>query len=133
LAGLAFGAAAFLGLAAAGAAAAGAAAFGLAALGFAAAFGFAALGLTAFGFGAAAFLGLAAFFSVLALPSFTGPEAPLGWTKSPDLTPRLRAALICESALSPTLKLAWMYFLMAWRDEPLRSLSSEMALTIMSL
>lgn len=61
------------------------------------------------------------------LASLTGPEGPLGRTNSPAFSPDVKAWLKCEakaaSVVEPRLLLDWMYFLMAWRLLPVRSLS----------
>lgn len=61
------------------------------------------------------------------MASLIGPDVPLGCVKSPFSLPDVMARLTVfrnwRSLRLPMLLLAWMYFWMAWRLEPLRSLS----------
>ena len=86
---------------------------------------------TGFLLGAAGFLGAGFFCS---FDSLNDPDAPTPfvWTKVPLLEPFFRAVLMCWDAVSPTLKLALMYFSIAWREEPLRSFSVRIAVVIIS-
>merc|ERR1712123_133633 len=135
----------FLGAAFLGAAflAAGFLAAGFLAAGFLAA-GFLAAGFLAAFFGFLAFLA-AGFFAFLTFLTFLAfgffafltlttlydpapfPEA-LAILRAPLATPRLRAKRTCTAALAAsTLLLATMDLRMAWRDDPVRSLSVVMA------
>jgi len=84
------------------------------------------------GFFAAAFF-FTTFFGLVSL-SLKDPEAPVPLTclRLPALTPRLRASFRWESELSPTLKFPFIYFEMAWRDDPLLSFKLPIAAAIIS-